>query len=327
LNLIKNKGRNILLGAIILTIITAAVMALAIYNTASASAEETKAALRCAVRVAPGIRPAESGGGSGGTGGGGTGGNEANAGGARQTAIISDRREAALTPEQYMSFAESAYLDGYDVKEGGRGADGVDAVYYLKRPEMLADFEAELRSNGLPDDYAVRTDESDLGRIAGAIERLKSLSLTFLIIVLSLGAIVIILLSAIAIRERKYEIGVLRAMGMKKKHVALGLWIEIIAITGICFTLGINAGAALSQPVSDAILAGRAQSAAAGSTTLADRLQPAEADKDQSLVISVSGVTILEIFGISMLLATAAGAASVGRITRSEPIKILMERD
>jgi len=305
LNLGKNKGRNILLGVIIFAIITATVMALAIYNTANASIEETRTALQCAVRVAPGTRTS----------------------GGNQQIIGGGAREASLTLEQYLSFAESDYLDGSEIKEGGRNADGVDAVYYLKRPDMLADFEAELRGKGLPEGYAARTDESSLERMAGSIESLRSLSLTFLVIVLALGAIIMVLLSAIAIRERKFEIGVLRAMGMKKKKVALTLWTEIIAITCICFALGMGAGAVLSQPVSDAIMVGQAESSDTGSTSLADRLNPTDTNHSETINVSVSGVTALEIFGIAILLASIAGVISVSRITKSEPIKILMERN
>jgi len=150
-----------------------------------------------------------------------------------------------------------------------------------------------------------------------------------LIIVLVLGAVIMVLLSAISIRERKYEIGVLRAMGMKKKKVALGLWVEIIAITCICFVLGMGAGALLSQPVSDAIMTGQAQSPAAGSTSLADRLNEANGVTDETarIDVSVNAITTLEIFAISILLASIAGIISVSRITKSEPIKILLKRN
>ena len=351
LNLGKHKGRNALLGAVTLAIIAATVVALSIFNTAGVVIEETRAALLCAVRVAPRRQMVGGGGAGGGLGagngvGGGAGG-DAGVGvgagaGAGAGAITAGggaggdgSQEAALTLEHYLSFAESSYLDGADIKESSRNADGVDAVYYLARPDMLAAFEAELRSKGLPDGYAARTDESDLERLAGPVESLKNLSFTFLLIVLALGAVVMTLLSAIAIRERKYEIGVLRAMGMKKKMVALGLWTEIIAIACICFLLGIGAGAALSQPVTDAIMSGQARSVDTGSTSLADRLSVADADaaadaaagEPEIIDVSISGATALEIFGISILLASIAGVMSVSRITKSEPIKILMERN
>ena len=311
LNLGKNKGRNILLGTIILAIISSTVMALAIYNTANASIEETRTALQCAVRIAPQRQTPAGGGG---------------------IQVGGDQQGTPLSYDEYLAFAESEYLDGADIKpKTGAGSSGteVDAVYYLKQPGMLSAFETELRSKGLPDNFTVRTDESNLERMAGSIESLKNLSLTFLIIVLVLGAVIMVLLSAISIRERKYEIGVLRAMGMKKKKVALGLWVEIIAITCVCFILGMSTGSLLSQPVSDAILTGQAESSAAGSTSLADRLNEASGvvNETTKIDVSVNAFTALEIFAISILLASIAGIISVSRITKSEPIKILMERN
>lgn len=307
LNLGKNKGRNILLGVIIFAIITATVVALAIYNTAGIAIEETRTALQCAVRIMPQRQSPGNG----------------------QQIVGGSQQEAMMSLEQYLSYADSEYLDGADVKEGGRNANGVDAVYYLKQPDMLPAFESELRNKGLPESYAVKNDESAFESVAAPVESLKELSFTFLIIVLALGVIIMVLLSVISIRERKYEIGVLRAMGMKKKKVALGLWTEIIAITCICFILGMGAGTLLSQPVSDAILNGQTQLADTGSTSLADRLNASEADAKQQekINVSVDSVTAFEIFVVSILLSSIAGIISVSRITKCEPIKILMERN
>lgn len=298
LNIGKNKSRNILLGAIIFTIITATVAALSIYNSTGIIIEDTKSALQCAVRISP------------------------------KKMVSGSRNEATLSLEQYLSFGDSGYLESSNVKETGGGADGVDAVYYLKQPDMLSAFEAELRSKGLPADYGVRTDESLLEKTAGSVESLQGIALAFLIIVLALGGAIMVLLSIIAIRERKYEIGVLRAMGMKKKKVALGLWTEIIIITCICFMLGMVAGTAISQPVSNALMNGQTPSSDGGST-LADRLGSADETAEQidSVNVFVNAITALEIFGISVLLASIAGVVSVSRITKYEPINILMERN
>ena len=298
LNLGKNKSRNILLAVIIFAIITSTVTALAIYNTSGIIIEDTRTALKCAVRIAP------------------------------QRQMVGGNRQAiAIAIEQYLSFAESEYLDGADIKESTRSAEGVDAVYYLKHPDMLEAFETELRGKGLPEDYSVKTDESVFDSVVGPVEVLNNLSLTFLIIVLALGAIIMVLLSVIAIRERKYEIGVLRAMGMKKKKVALVLWTEIIAITCLCFVLGMCAGSILSQPISDAVINEQTQSAATGSTSLSDRLNETNGSRPETIDVSINAVTALEIFAISVLLASVTGIISVGRITKSEPIKILMERN
>ena len=308
LNLGKNKGRNILLGVIIFAIITAIVVALAIFNTTGIVIEDTRAAIMSAVRIAPQRTQA--------------------IGGGQQTAVTGggSQQESLLTLELHQYFSESPYITGVDFNEGARG---IDAVYFLIHPDMITAFEADLRNRGLPENYAVRADESAFASIVGPVESLQSLSFTFLMVILVLGAVIMILLSVIAIRERKYEIGVLRAMGMKKQKVALGLWTEIIVITCICFIVGMGVGSVLSQPVSDAILAGQTQTNGSGATTLADRLAGADGATQQATApvdVSINAVTALQIFGISILLASIAGIVSVSRITKSEPIKILMER-
>jgi len=161
---------------------------------------------------------------------------------------------------------------------------------------------------------------------AKGVESLQNLTLAFLIIVLVLGAVIMMLLSAIVIRERKYEIGVLRAMGMEKNKVALGLWIEIFAITCICYMFGMGAGAVISQPVSDMILSGQNNSISAGSTSLADRLNiTVETEESIQMKVSVNAITAIQILGISILLASIAGVISITQITKSEPLYILME--
>jgi putative ABC transport system permease protein len=93
-------------------------------------------------------------------------------------------------------------------------------------------------------------------------------------------------------------------MGMKKRKVALCLWVEVIAITCVCYVCGMLAGTILAQPVSNALWSGEGQ-----------------------ISITLSGVTVLVIFVVSILLATIAGVISVSQITKYEPIKILMERN
>lgn len=274
LNLGKNKGRNILMGVIIFAIITASVVTLAIFNTTGMVISETRYSLERMVRVAP------------------------------QHMILGGE---SVSFEQFLSFAESEYIHEADVRESRTSINGIEAIYYLNHPDMLERFEAELRSKGLPDNYSVVSEATSFENIAGHLENLQSLTLTFLIIVLVLGAFIMVLLSVISIRERKYEIGVLRAMGMKKKKVALGLWVEIFTITCICFALGMGVGTMLSQPVSDMILAGQSNST--------------------NVNVSVSILTAMQILGVSLLLASIAGIISVSRITKCEPIKILMERN
>ena len=276
LNLGKNRGRNILLGMMLFAVIASAVIALSIFNATDAIIESARVEFDSMVQIRPQRRQV---------------GGENN-----PTSIIS--------LEDLHRFAESDYLAGVQLGAGDGFARGNETVFYLLAPELIYAFEADLREKGLPSDWVVFRDDASYRRMIAPIENLQDVSLTFLLVVLLFGAAIMILLSVIAIRERKYEIGVLRAMGMKKNKVALCLWVETIAITFACFVFGLIVGTALANPVSNALWTGEGQ-----------------------ISIALNGITALQILGVSLLLATIAGAVSVSRITKYEPIKILMERN
>jgi putative ABC transport system permease protein len=279
LNMGKNKGRNILLAIILFAVISSAVIGVSIFNASGAIIDNARFEFDCMVQ----IRPQR-----------------------RQVGGNSETATSIVTTDNLYHFAESEYLSGAYIVPNEISARTRDneTTFYLKSPDFFIAFETELREKGLPNDWMVFRDESGYQRMIKPIESLKEVSLTFLAVVLVFGAAIIILLSVIAIRERKYEIGVLRAMGMKKKKVALCLWVETIVITCVCFILGMIAGIILANPVSNMLWTG-----------------------DGQISIALDAVTIVQILGVSVLFASIAGTVSVSRITKYEPIKILMERN
>jgi len=214
----------------------------------------------------------------------------------------------------------------------------VSATYYVENPDMISAFAEELYAKGLSPIFDVKTDESSYNKIIGPVEGLRSISITFMIIVLIFGGVIIALLSSIAIRERKYEIGVLRAMGMKKHKVAFGLWSEMLIITCLCLVIGLSIGTLVAQPVTNVLLAQQIEAAQSAVSTpgMAGGMMMASAGtmSTSPSVTPLSEIdillgmnTVLQIIGIALLLATFAALISISRITKYEPIKILMERN
>lgn len=226
-------------------------------------------------------------------------------------------------------------LTVFDTLQPNSAGQSVSATFYLKNPDVLADFDAELRSKGLDAIYDVSADDAAYTAVVGPVEGMKNVSLTFMIAVLILGALILILLSSMTIRERKYEIGVLRAMGMKKSKVALGLWTEMIIITMFCLVLGVGVGTLVAQPISNSLLAGQIESIEEAQNNTQDgkfmmEIGGSSASNEKpidKIDVSIGADTLLEIAGISLLLASFAGLAAVSKITKYEPIKILMERN
>jgi putative ABC transport system permease protein len=284
LNLGKNKGRNFLQGAMIFAVITTTVIALSIHDTSVTLISEYKARFSSEVSIRPELIPSNL---------------------------------PGITAEQALAFSQSAYLRDFKVSAPDDSSGAVDAIFYLKSPELLETFAVEVQGKGLPEGYKVDIDREAFARMVTPLEGLQDISFTFLLIVFALGAAILVLLSVIAVRERKYEIGVLRAMGMKKRKLAMGLCVEIVTMTCICYLFGLIAGWLIAQPISDVLLAGQQSE---------ELMNAVAAPPLMSVKISVSPLTALEIFGMAILLASIAGVISIRQVTKYEPIKILMER-
>ena len=246
---------------------------------------------------------------------------------ARQNAATNRRNEILTTFET----AAAPFVADYS-------GITISANYYVENPDMIPAFAEEVYAKGLDPIFDVTTDEASYNKIIGPVEGLRGISITFMIIVLVFGGVIIALLSSMAIRERKYEIGVLRAMGMKKHKVALGLWVEMLIITCLCLVIGLGVGTLVSQPVTNALLAGQIEAATAsqmpnyGGAMIAGGMSGMGAATSNVQPLSEINITLgfdtaLQITGIALLLATFAAFIAISRITKYEPIKILMERN
>ena len=239
----------------------------------------------------------------------------------------------------------------------------LSGTYVLSDVESYERFEEEVRQLGLDDSYVVSS--TDLTSYENSLIPLNTLSTTagyFLIVIVIIGAIILIVLNIFNVRERKYEIGVLTAMGMKKKKVALQFLTEIFAVTLIAVVLGMGAGAVSSVPVTNALL----ENQIASQSSRVDRMEqnfgrepqmreesfqqpgmgggmpfmpsgggnPFETffgGGENSYVSEISSAmnftVVLQMLGIGILLTLVAGAVSMLFVMRYEPLKILANRD
>lgn len=189
----------------------------------------------------------------------------------------------------------------------------LDAKFYLKDPEKLSAFQHELKTKGLPDYFMVSTDEASYHKMVEPVENLANLSNMFTFGILTIGSFILIVLSIFAIRERIYEIGVLRAMGMKKKQVVIGLLSESIIITSLCLIIGLSIAAQGGKILGKSLL--EQQGEIAQQLGVEDHIS----DMQVGLTIESAGEIIL----VSILLGILSGAAGIICVTRYEPRKIL----
>ena len=122
-------------------------------------------------------------------------------------------------------------------------------TYVLGSADDYETFASDVRKAGLDDTYTVQS--ADVENHESSLVLLDSLAkfaLTLLIVVLAVGAVVLNLFN---IRERKYEVGVLTAIGVKKVKVAAQFAIELLIVTMCGIALGVAGGAVASVPVSN----------------------------------------------------------------------------
>jgi putative ABC transport system permease protein len=216
----------------------------------------------------------------------------------------------------------------------------ITTAYYLKNPGDVVAFEAEVRDKGLPVTYNVAINQDALDKVSGPLSSMKGAVTTFLVIILVLGGLTLALISFLAVRERKYEVGVLRAMGLGKAKVAAGLLAEAVIVTALCLGVGLGAGTAMAQPIATGILDGNVAEAQAADAANAgpsvvlinqngmDTSDEAEGFEPKSeIAVSLNSDVLTQIVLIALGLAALSGVIGVGIITRYEPLKILRERN
>ena len=255
--------------------------------------------------------------------------------------------------------------DDYGRESESKVTGTLSATYTFANTDAYYSFEEEVRSLGLSESYTVSS--SDVSAYETSIAPLNTLSTMagwFLIVILIIGGIILVVLNIFNVRERKYEVGVLTAMGMKKWKVATQFMCEILVVTMIAVIIGAGLGAVSSVPVTNALLAGQVESQSNQQNQMEENFgrpgnmpggmggfpggMPSDmpdmggnnpfgdmfgemfggATEYITEVDSAMNLTVVfQMIGVGLLLTLMAGAASVMFIMRYDPLKILANRD
>ena len=238
----------------------------------------------------------------------------------------------------------------------------LSATYVLADVEGYYAFSEEVRLMGLDDAYTVSS--ADITAFENSLTPLVTLSKMvgwFLAVILLIGGIVLVVLNIFLIRERKYEVGVLTAMGMKKWKVAVQFTCEILIVTMVAVILGAGIGAVSAVPVTNTLLQSQIDSQTAQQNQMNENFgrpgnmgggmmggeRPSDLPSDMgggknpafggmlggaaeyiAKVDSAMNLTVvLQMMGVGLLLTLVASGASVLFIMRYDPLKILANRD
>lgn len=222
--------------------------------------------------------------------------------------------------------------------------------FTLTSSDDIANFEIELAEKGLDENYAVTTNLEEIQSKIKSISNLNTFATTFLIVTLIIGGIVLFVINMINIRERKYEIGVLRAIGMKKSIVSLQFVTELLIVAFAGLVIGAGIGAGISMATANALLQNEIENASNEQNQIANNFgrknfattEQESTGENSNIPTNFNGVNninevasinavvnfkvLLELLGIGLLLTLVSSIASMISIARFSPLTILKER-
>lgn len=220
-------------------------------------------------------------------------------------------------------------------------------TFTLTSSKVIEKFEKELRNKGLAENLSVETNLTQLEESTKSISNVKIFAITFLVITLIIGTIILLIINMINIRERKYEIGVLRTIGMKKSKVALQFLEELLIIATIFLLLGAGIGACLSVPISNHLLENEITNSREESNNIENNFGHKRPNQDiqnvkepekrnfkgvnkieafKSIDAIVNIKVLIELLGIGLIITLISCISAIVTIERFSPLNILKER-
>ena len=220
-----------------------------------------------------------------------------------------------------------------NILEDDNSSNSLNATIYLKNQDDLEAYAEEVKDKGLSDYYTLSDNTDEITSTLTPIKNISNFSMTFLIIILIVGAIILAVINILNIRDRKYEIGVLRAIGMSKTKLILSLLTELFIVTVIAFIIGIIGGKLLSQPVTNKMLENEINSQQVQTENTRENFggrgferpneRRATQNYEDSLTVTLDVKTVITLFSFGLILVIVSGSASAIFITKYNPNQIL----
>lgn len=233
----------------------------------------------------------------------------------------------------------------------------VSPTFVLKNKDVVDKFASEVESKGLDENYQVTNNLDEVESQTESITNVSSFATMFLLVTLGIGGVVLLVINMINVRERKYEIGVLRTIGMSKTKVIVQFVFEIFIIALFSLLIGAGIGATSSVKIANSLLSkeiaeaqeqqeeirgnfggmGRTQVATDESST--SEASTTDKKEDNALGYGVAKINevndinavvdfkvLMELLGIGLGLTLFSSVSAMISIAKFSPLAILRER-
>ncbi|MBQ7140667.1 MAG: ABC transporter permease [Bacilli bacterium] len=227
----------------------------------------------------------------------------------------------------------------------------INSTFIIDDYENAESIQSDFYEKGLDETYVVQTNQEIAEAGVTSVKNVKSFATTFLIITLLIGGVVLFILNMINIRERKYEIGVFRTIGISKLKLTTQFASELLVVALIALIIGCCFGATMSKSVSNSLLSSEIENSITSRNEMQNNFGGMKERPDGNSenrggnmpdfnkmsgtpniqaydrVDAVVNVTvILELLVIGLSLVFVSSLASMISIQRFSPLTILKER-
>lgn len=233
-----------------------------------------------------------------------------------------------------------------EVSEANDNINGtISPTFIIEDYDDVDKIQQEFYEKGLDENFVLQTNEEVATSAVSSVMNVRSFATTFLVITLIIGGVVLFVINMINIRERKYEIGVLRTIGISKLKLTMQFVCELMIVSLVALIIGFGLGAATSKSISNSLLSSEISSSNTQSEEIGNNFggnTPNEQEGNHNFSMQGKGIVVVqaydsidavvditvlfELLGISLLLVLISSIASMISIQRFSPLTILKER-
>lgn len=237
----------------------------------------------------------------------------------------------------YTPYTATAALKGDDYK------NTIDsAVYYMDDAKNMDTFVKAAKKTSIDfDTYTLNTNDQLYQQMVGPIENVASFSKNVVYLVSVAGAVILGLIVMMSIRERKYEMGVLMAIGEKRWKLIGQFLTEILIVAVIAIGLASVTGNLVANQLGNQLLSQQISSSTDSTQTASGQMpgggggmggkmfghSSSNVDVIDSLNVAVSMNDMLILGGIGILIAIIATLLPSISVLRLHPKTILTKQE
>lgn len=208
--------------------------------------------------------------------------------------------------------------------------------FLVKEEEAIEKFVEEVKQKGLNENYTINTNLEELQNATKSIKNVETFAITFLMITLIISSIVLLVINMINIRERKYEIGVFRTIGVSRFKLTMQFILELVVVSIMMLVVGAGCGSYLAKPVGNTLLQNEIEASQVEKQEVSNHFGKGSMDiqfngnrqieEIENMEAVVDFTVVMQLLAIGVLLTLISSLASMISILRFKPLTILKER-